>query len=67
GAAPGSPAEQGGLKGGDRIIDLGGNKITALDDFDLALRKFKAGEEITVIVLRDNKPVELKVTLAPPR
>lgn len=67
GAAPGSPADKGGLKAGDRIVNLGGNKITALDDFDLALRKFKAGEEIVVIVIRDEKPVELKVTLAPPR
>lgn len=67
GAAPGSPAEKGGLKGGDRIIALGENKVTGLDDFDLALRKFKAGEEISVTVSRDGKPVVLKVTLAPPR
>ncbi len=67
GAAPGSPAELGGLKGGDRIIELGGNKITALDDFDLALRKFKGGDEVTVIVLRDKQPVTLKVKLGPPR
>lgn len=67
GAAPGSPAEKGGLKSGDRIIALGENKVTGLDDFDLALRKFKAGEEISVTVSRDGKPVVLKVTLAPPR
>ncbi len=67
GAAPGSPAEKGGLKGGDRIISLGDNKITALDDFDLALRKFKAGENVPVTVLRDGQPVKLTVTLEPPR
>ncbi len=67
GAAADSPADKGGLKGGDRIIALGDNKVTGLDDFDLALRKFKAGEEITVTVTRDGKPVVLKVTLAPPR
>lgn len=67
GAAPDSPADKGGLKGGDRIIALGENKVTGLDDFDLALRKFKAGEEISVTVTRDGKPVVLKVTLAPPR
>lgn len=67
GAAPGSPADKGGLKAGDHIIRLGENKITNLDDFDLALRKFKAGEEIEVVVLRDGKETSLKVTLAPPR
>ncbi|HET6422310.1 MAG TPA: M20/M25/M40 family metallo-hydrolase [Planctomycetaceae bacterium] len=67
GAAAGSPAEKGGLKGGDRIIALGENKVTGLDDFDLALRKFKPGEEISVTVTRDGKPVVLKVTLEPPR
>lgn len=67
GAAPGSPADKGGLKGGDRIIAIGENKVTGLDDFDLALRKFKPGDEISVTVTRDGKPVVLKVTLEPPR
>lgn len=67
GAAPGSPADKGGMKAGDRIIRLGDSQITGLDDFDLALRKFKAGQEIDVIVIRDGKETPLKVTLAPPR
>jgi membrane-associated protease RseP (regulator of RpoE activity) len=67
GAAPGSPAERGGLKAGDRIVSLGGNKVTGLDDFDLALRKFKAGDEVAVIVIRDGQEVPLKITLDPPR
>ncbi len=67
GAAPGSPAEKGGLKGGDRIIAIGENKLTGLDDFDLALRKFKPGDEVSVTVTRDGKPVALKVTLEAPR
>lgn len=67
GSAPGSPADKGGLKAGDRIVELGGNKITSLDDFDLALRKFKAGETVAVIVIRNDQRVELKVILDPPR
>jgi hypothetical protein len=67
GAAPGSPAEKGGLKAGDRIVRLGDNKITGLDDFDLALRKFKAGDAVPVVVLRDGQEVTLTVTLAPSR
>ena len=67
GAAPGSPADKGGLKAGDRIVKLGGNPVTGLDDFDVALRKFKAGDQVEVIVIRDKQEVPLKVTLDPPR
>jgi Peptidase family M28/PDZ domain/PA domain len=65
GAAPGSPADKGGLKGGDRIVKFGGNSIANLDDFDAALRKFKAGDTVEVVVVRDKKEVPLKVTLDP--
>ncbi len=64
-AAPGSPADKGGMKGGDRIIKLGGHAVTNLDDFDAALRKFKAGDEVDVVVVREKKEVTLKVKLDP--
>ena len=67
GVAGGSPAAKGGLKGGDIIIQLGKDKITGLDDFDLALRKFKGGDEVTVVVLRKEKKVSLKVVLGRPK
>jgi hypothetical protein len=67
GVAPGSPAEKGGLKGGDVIIQLGEQQIGSLDDFDLALRNYRPGEQITVTVRRGNEVLELKVTLATPR
>lgn len=65
GAAEGSPAAKGGLKGGDVIIGLGESKIGSLEDFDSALRKFKNGDKIKVKVLREGKEVVLEVTLAP--
>ena len=67
GVAPGSPADQGGLQSGDVIVKLGGNQIGGLDDFDLALRKYSAGQEVEVVVLRGSEEVTLKVTLALPR
>jgi len=67
GVSPGSPADKGGLKGGDRLIRLGQQKIDNLDDFDLALRKFSPGETVDVVVIRDGKEVTLKVTLEKPR
>lgn len=67
GVAPGSPAAEGGLQSGDVIVKLGGNQIGGLDDFDLALRKYAAGQEVEVVVLRGSEEVTLKVTLALPR
>jgi succinyl-CoA synthetase alpha subunit len=34
------------------IIELGGRKITGLDDFDLALRHFNADDTVDVTALR---------------
>jgi hypothetical protein len=67
GVAGGSPAQTGGLKGGDAIIELAGQKIGNLSDFDLALRKHKPGDEVEIVVLRKGKNVKLKVILGKPR
>jgi len=67
GAAPGSPAEKGGLKSGDRIVKLEDQKVDGLEDFDLALRNFKPGQTIEVTVVRGKEEVKLKVTLEAPR
>lgn len=67
GVSPGSPAEKAGLKAKDVIIELGGQKIGGLDDFDLALRRFAPGQQVEVVVFRDGQNVTLKVTLASPR
>jgi hypothetical protein len=62
-----SPAAKGGLAGGDVIVQIGPHKIGGLDDFDLALRKLSAGEEIDVVVMRNKKRLRLKVMLDKPR
>lgn len=67
GVAPGSPAEKGGLLSGDRIIQIGMQKIDNLDDFDFALRKFSAGDAVDVTVIRKTEKLVLKVTLDKPR
>ncbi|MCE9604161.1 MAG: M20/M25/M40 family metallo-hydrolase [Planctomycetia bacterium] len=67
GVAKGSPSEKAGLKSGDVIIKLGESRVGNLDDFDSALRKFKAGDKVTVVVKREGKEVSLSVTLGAPR
>jgi acetylornithine deacetylase/succinyl-diaminopimelate desuccinylase-like protein len=67
GVAKDSPAEKGGLRGGDLIVRLGESAITGLDDFDSALRKHKAGDTVPVVVVRGGAEVRLEVVLGPPR
>ncbi len=67
GVAPSGPADQAGIKAGDVIIQLGEDKIGGLDDFDLALRKFRSGDQADVTVRRDGQDVKLKITLGKPR
>jgi hypothetical protein len=61
------PAEKAGIKGGDIIIQFGESKIGNLDDFDSALRKFKAGDKVPLVVKRGEDEVKLEVVLEPPR
>lgn len=67
GVAGGSPAEKGGLKAGDNIIQIGTYKIENLEDFDAALRKFGAGDIVDVTVTRGSDKVTVKVTLDKPK
>lgn len=67
GVAPGSPADTAGMKGGDIIVKLGDNKVEGLDDFDAALRKFKAGDTVDIVVKRGDKEIPLKIKLGEPR
>ncbi len=67
GVTKGGPAERGGLKAGDNIVQFGDSKIGNLEDFDSALRKYKAGDKVPVMVKRDGKEVKLEITLDPPK
>ena len=67
GTGPGSPAAEAGLEPGDVIIKLGEYQIGNLEDFDGALRKYMAGDKVSVVVRRGDEEVALSVTLDPPR
>ena len=61
------PAEKAGIKPKDIIVGIEKYKIGGIEDFDSALRKFKAGDKVKVVVLRGKKKLTLEVVLGDPR
>lgn len=59
----GSPAEKGGLRRGDVLVQLGTHAIGSVEDFMFALTASKPGDALTATVLRDGRKVEFPVTL----
>ena len=62
GVRAGSPAEKGGLQGGDVIVEFAGQKIANIYDYTYALDAVKIGQEVLLKVQRGGALVELKVT-----
>jgi len=48
----GSPAEASGLKGGDRIVAVAGEKIDSIETFTKALQKYGAGDKVEFSIER---------------
>ena len=62
GVRAGSPAEKGGLQGGDVIVEFGAQKIANIYDYTYALDAVKIGTAVKVIVEREGKRVEVTVS-----
>jgi len=63
GVSKGSPAEVGGLQGGDIITKIGDYDVADLVGMTTALRAYKAGDKVVVVVLRDGTAKAFDVTL----
>lgn len=58
----GGAGEKGGLKAGDLIIEIGGKNVTNIETYMVAMSEQKAGHEVAIVVVRDQKKLTLKVT-----
>ncbi len=67
GVTPGGPADQAGMKDTDRIYKIGDHLIKDVYTYMDALRQYKPGDEIPVIVLRDGKQVTLTIKAGAPK
>jgi hypothetical protein len=63
GVREGSPAENGGLRAGDVVVEFAGVEITDIYAYTYALQDKKPGDEVVIIVERDGERVSLDVVL----
>jgi len=59
----GGPADRAGIRGGDRIVAMGGTRIENLYDMTFALQDHHPGETIDVVVIRGEERPTLQATL----
>lgn len=62
GVSASSPAEKAGLRGGDVLVELAGQKIETIYDFVRTLDALKVGQPTAIVVLRGGERVILEVT-----
>jgi serine protease Do len=60
---PDSPASRAGLKAGDVIKELNGQKVVNATDLQLIVSEHTPGTEMTMNIIRDGKPQNLQVKL----
>jgi serine protease Do len=61
GVRPNTPAAAAGLRGGDRILSVGGKPVLSLGQLQSAVEAAPIGEELTLVVERGRQRIEVKV------
>ncbi len=59
---PDSPADKAGLKKGDVLVRIGGEKIQNAGDIRESLRNLESSQELEVEILRDGNPMTVRIT-----
>jgi hypothetical protein len=62
GVRPASPAERAGLQAGDILVKIGKTPIKNVYDYTYALGEMRGGEEVEVVIRRDGRQINLKIT-----
>ena len=63
-AQPGTPAAEAGIKSGDTIVSVNGEKVEAPKDVIRRIGNMKPGEEVKIGVIRDGKDKSFTLKLA---
>ena len=59
----GGPADEAGLKAGDRIVSIDGSEVAQKTDLGTIIQNHAAGDTISITVARDGQMVEIQMTL----
>jgi S1-C subfamily serine protease len=62
GVTEGKPAALAGLQKNDVVLQLGDHPVDDIYGYMAALGKFKKGDQTTVRILREEKPLTFKIT-----
>ena len=63
GVREGSPAQKGGLRKGDVVIEFGGKDVGDIYAYTYALREHAPGDQVEIVVQREGERVTVTVTL----
>ncbi len=61
---PNGPAAKAGIKSGDVIVSVAGEKVTDARRLKLEVADLRPGKEVAIQVLRDDKIIDLKATVS---
>ena len=61
GVRAGGPAEKGGIKAGDVIVEFAGQKVANIYDYTYAMDAVKIGQPVKLVVLRGAERVTVTV------
>jgi len=59
---PGDPADEAGIRSGDIIIEMAGEKIETFNRLTEVINKHEVGDRVTVKIIRNGREIELSVT-----
>jgi serine protease Do len=62
--SPGAPAEKAGIKVGDIIRKVNGHTVSDSGQLTAMVTEMNPGSEVTLDILRDGKPMSIRLTLA---
>lgn len=62
--APGSGADKAGIRRGDIITSLAGKSVQTLSDLSSVMKSYKAGDTVNIVVSRNGRNINLKLTFS---